>query len=195
MSAQLPCPYTDRCDCLGACKYGLSSKGAGSADSEACYCQEGVVCPACERQASDDRKRLVRELDVALNGEACAAPQASLCDIVAQVKAEARKRGVPVLAKLEQQPVPSSATVDEELDTLILRYGNACYAEGLNQGPLGEESAKLYTEISCRFRPAHVVGVLEDIRQEIEDAQREPGRVRDAVGRTAGWSGRWLEQS
>lgn len=106
MSAQLPCPYTDRCGCLGACKYGLSSKGAGSADSEACYCQVGVVCPACERQANDDRKRLVRELDVALNGEAGAAPQASLCDIVAQVKAETRKRGVPVLAKLEQRPAP-----------------------------------------------------------------------------------------
>lgn len=33
-----------------------------------------------------DHKRLVRELDVALNGEAGAAKQASLCDIVAQVK-------------------------------------------------------------------------------------------------------------
>lgn len=34
-----------------------------------------------------DHRRLVRELDVALNGEAGAAKQASLCDIVAQVKA------------------------------------------------------------------------------------------------------------
>jgi hypothetical protein len=33
-----------------------------------------------------DHKRLVRELDVALNGEAGAAKQASLCDIVAQIK-------------------------------------------------------------------------------------------------------------
>ena len=33
-----------------------------------------------------DHRRLVRELDVALNGEEGAAKQASLCDIVAQVK-------------------------------------------------------------------------------------------------------------
>lgn len=33
-----------------------------------------------------DHRRLVRELDVALNGEAGAAQQASLCDIVGQVK-------------------------------------------------------------------------------------------------------------
>lgn len=36
-------------------------------------------------------RRLVRELDVALNGEAGAAKQASLCDIVSQVKAEGIK--------------------------------------------------------------------------------------------------------
>lgn len=35
-----------------------------------------------------DHSRLVRELDVLLNGEAGAAPQASLCDLVAQVRAK-----------------------------------------------------------------------------------------------------------
>lgn len=35
--------------------------------------------------AQQDHERLVRELDVLLNGEAGAAQQASLCDIVAQV--------------------------------------------------------------------------------------------------------------
>lgn len=34
----------------------------------------------------EDHDRLVRELDAALNGEANAAKQASLCDILAQVK-------------------------------------------------------------------------------------------------------------
>lgn len=34
----------------------------------------------------DSHRGLVRELDIALNGEAGAAKQASLCDIVAQVK-------------------------------------------------------------------------------------------------------------
>jgi len=33
-----------------------------------------------------DHRRLTRELDVALNGEAGAAKQASLCDVVGQVK-------------------------------------------------------------------------------------------------------------
>ncbi len=33
-----------------------------------------------------DHRRLVRELDVLLNGEAGAAKQASLCDIVSQVR-------------------------------------------------------------------------------------------------------------
>jgi hypothetical protein len=36
----------------------------------------------------EDHKRLVRELDVAINGEAGAAKQASLCDIVAQVRSQ-----------------------------------------------------------------------------------------------------------
>ena len=48
--------------------------------------------------AADDVDRLVRELDVALSGEADAAPQASLCDIVALVKKAARDLRRPVLA-------------------------------------------------------------------------------------------------
>ena len=44
-------------------------------------------------EISADHRRLVRELDVALNGEE-AAPQASLCDIVAQVKERQRKTHV-----------------------------------------------------------------------------------------------------
>lgn len=38
-----------------------------------------------------DHKRLVRELDVLLNGEDGAAKQASLCDIVGQLKSPRRK--------------------------------------------------------------------------------------------------------
>ena len=48
--------------------------------------------------AADDVNRLVRELDVCLNGEAGAAAQASLCDVVAQVRHETAKRGQPLLA-------------------------------------------------------------------------------------------------
>lgn len=39
-----------------------------------------------------DHRRLVRELDVLLNGEAGAAKQASLCDIVGQIAHEKRLR-------------------------------------------------------------------------------------------------------
>lgn len=42
--------------------------------------------------AHEDHKRLVRRLDVALNGEAGAAPQASLCDVVSQVESFRRAR-------------------------------------------------------------------------------------------------------
>ncbi len=48
--------------------------------------------------AADDVNRLVRELDVCLNGEAGAAAQASLCDVVAQVRHETAKRGQPLFA-------------------------------------------------------------------------------------------------
>jgi|HubBroStandDraft_4_1064222.scaffolds.fasta_scaffold00042_31 hypothetical protein len=44
--------------------------------------------------AAEDVDRLCREMDVALNGEDGAAPQASLCDIAAQVIAQARKATV-----------------------------------------------------------------------------------------------------
>lgn len=43
---------------------------------------------------ADDIDRLVRELDVLLNGEEGAAPQAKLCDIVAQVRALMKRAGI-----------------------------------------------------------------------------------------------------
>lgn len=52
--------------------------------------------------SANDVNRLVRELDVALNGEAGAAKQAALCDIVAQVRLAMRRRGGPLLANVEQ---------------------------------------------------------------------------------------------
>jgi hypothetical protein len=70
--------------------------------------------------AADDVNRLVREIDVALNGEDGAAQQASLCDIAAQVKRAAREHaahGNAALAHIsnalddldsspDQRPVP-----------------------------------------------------------------------------------------
>jgi hypothetical protein len=42
----------------------------------------------------EDYRRLTRELDVAINGATGAEKQASLCDIVCQVKREGIKRGI-----------------------------------------------------------------------------------------------------
>ncbi|WP_319115525.1 hypothetical protein [Pseudomonas aeruginosa] len=49
-----------------------------------------------------DHRRLVREMDVLLNGEACAAKQAMLCDLVSQVEAGVRKSGQPLLVSAER---------------------------------------------------------------------------------------------
>ncbi|MBX5852215.1 hypothetical protein ISE07_26080 [Pseudomonas aeruginosa] len=75
-------------------------------------------CPACKAQPSPaqaeqptaddyeevlaDHRRLVREMDVLLNGEAYAAKQAMLCDLVSQVEAEVRKSGQPLLVSAER---------------------------------------------------------------------------------------------
>lgn len=45
----------------------------------------------------DDKRRLTRDLDVALNGQLGAAKQASLCDLVSQATSHAEKHG-PALA-------------------------------------------------------------------------------------------------
>ena len=61
--------------------------------------------------AADDVNRLVREIDVALNG-VDAAPQAKLCDIAAQVGKAAREFG-PILHRLGAPPQPASAHLDD----------------------------------------------------------------------------------
>lgn len=52
----------------------------------------------------DDHKKLVRELDVIINGENAASPQASLCDIVAQLKKEYRKEDD--VLKIDYENIP-----------------------------------------------------------------------------------------
>ena len=53
-----------------------------------------------------DVDRLTRELDVAMNGKSAAASQASLCDVVAQAKAEAKKLGRPLLEAAQPPTMP-----------------------------------------------------------------------------------------
>ena len=63
--------------------------------------------PAGRWVAADDVNRLVREIDVALNG-VDAAPQAKLCDITAQACKAAREGG-PILPRLAARPKPAGA--------------------------------------------------------------------------------------
>lgn len=56
-----------------------------------------------------DHRRLVRELDVLLNGEDGAAKQASLCDIVAQVAGAQRNR-ISIFARADDNTISSVLT-------------------------------------------------------------------------------------
>ncbi len=67
---------------------------------------------------ADDVNRLVRELDVALNGKAGAAAQASLCDVAAQVRLEAAKRGRPLLAPQADSVLEDAARLKEAVGLL-----------------------------------------------------------------------------
>ena len=57
---------------------------------------------------ADDSRRLVRELDVLLNGAGGSAKQASLCDIVSQVAKHVRQTGAPLLASAQPQEAVAS---------------------------------------------------------------------------------------
>lgn len=55
---------------------------------------------AAHEEVHTDQRRLVRELDVLLNGKEGAAPQASLCDIVSQLVTVKRTAAAPLLLEL-----------------------------------------------------------------------------------------------
>lgn len=61
-----------------------------------------------------DHRRLVRELDVLLNGEEGAAKQASLCDLVGQVSAIVRERRVPLLSPSQAEAEQHERLLSEE---------------------------------------------------------------------------------
>lgn len=63
--------------------------------------QQSAPDVADYEQVLDDHRRLTRELDVLLNGEEGAAQQASLADLVAQLRTVVRKTEKPVLAALD----------------------------------------------------------------------------------------------
>ena len=75
---------------------------------------DGCRCPEHGSWVSkDDQDRLVRELDVLLNGEDGAAKQASLCDIVSQVRREK--------LSLYRGPHPAPPA-DDEIDAIRARH-------------------------------------------------------------------------
>ncbi|WP_275272440.1 hypothetical protein [Limnobacter sp. P1] len=76
-------------------------------------------------EVMEDHRRLVRELDVLINGEEGAAKQASLCDIVAQVRREGLK-------------VPQPADADE---SMWCRYIAGMIGQYIGE-PLGSEKEK-----------------------------------------------------
>lgn len=86
---------------------------------------------------ADDVERLTRSLDVALNGDD-AAPQSSLCDVVGQAAAEARKLGHPLLKPSATEP----AYTDRVIEALH-ENGDPVSIEG------AEELANLATKLNA----------------------------------------------
>ncbi|WP_343734595.1 hypothetical protein [Acidovorax sp.] len=93
-----------------------------------------------------DVNRLVRELDVALNGEAGAASQASLCDVVAQVRHEAAKRGQPLF------PTPPAQAADSVLEDAADPLQGA--ANWLVEAHSGLETSTLARKLSIGYNRA-----------------------------------------
>lgn len=87
--------------------------------------EQAAQPPADHEAVLADHRRLVRELDVLLNGEDGAAQQASLCDLVAQVRREGIKAGEPLAVAVQERAefTPEQRTQWwAELRTIIDEY-------------------------------------------------------------------------
>lgn len=83
-------------------------------------------------EADASRRALIRDLDIALNGEEGAAKQASLCDIVSQVKSVVNWAG-PILPSLDESVSESGAAAAAIQYALSAEEGMAflrCWNEG-----------------------------------------------------------------
>lgn len=122
-------------------------------------------------EVMEDHRRLVRELDVLINGEEGAAKQASLCDIVAQVRREGLK-------------VPQPADADE---SMWCRYIASMIGEYLGER-LGSDKEKAIAGIIERRlwnvpkKEAPAVAVNEQmysaLKMVMDDPQSLEGRPR-----------------
>ncbi len=96
-------------------------------------------------EVRDNYNKLVRELDVALNGEDGAARQASLCDIVSQVCEIAREAGRPILS-------------DRDLHRVGARFGG--HIEKVQRGPRATNEVTIVTpQLNC---PAGIVARIPE---------------------------------
>lgn len=94
--------------------------------ADAALTPDGTAPAPGEWIAADDVRRLVRELDIALNGEG-AARQASLCDIVAQVAGYASKHGplFPAQAVGARVGVPRAMAKTDHVADEIAKFCDA----------------------------------------------------------------------
>lgn len=114
-------------------------------------------------QMHADQNRLVRELDVLLNGEAGAAEQASLCDIVAQVRRERAIQSKPILLwKAPREPKPEPVALLSYCGkTFAINYTLMSWIEGwVTMGQVGTAVAALDAIDNTRAALAGVVAMM-----------------------------------
>lgn len=131
-------------------------------DSERRFTEKDVAAMVAAVRAIDAEKRravsepetshnaLVRELDVLLNGEHRAAPQASLCDIVAQVK---RERLSLWKGDNPSHALPPSACLCDESLALLRKMRDEHIERGSLSGRLQHEAEELLQRLAQRPVP------------------------------------------
>lgn len=129
-----------------------------------------------ESSIQTDHDRLVRELDVLLNGEAGAAEQASLCDIVAQVRWARKNPGTGPLQLLALVPDQVVGRVHRAEDVPDQAHGelNSC-GRGLPEG------APLYTRPADTLKRYVRAPSRKDPKYHEEWPEIEGGPVFDGV--------------
>lgn len=102
------------------------------------YCPPPVPTKTKEEVLSEDHKRLVHELDVIINGEN-AATQASLCDIVAQLRTGSQQETREALQKIERIVEGNHTISPGEVDVVLAlcRAALSLYDQG---GATGKQS-------------------------------------------------------
>lgn len=112
----------------------------GKVQADALLESMGWVSPDDAEESATSRRDLVRRLDVLLNGEAEAAKQASLCDIVAQVE----KEGIKALP----------ADLKERRNAMMLAAEKASYAYFVecDVGPERTAASEIYENLRTAGR-------------------------------------------